>query len=60
MTDPPTIHVTNWSSRKDAEAGACHRVWAAELLAEAGWRVVLDGREPAEWPEDPRVREFPR
>lgn len=26
-----------------AAAGWCHRVWAAEALADAGWRVVLDG-----------------
>lgn len=32
-------------SRDTAEAGACHRVWAAELLVQAGWRVILDGRE---------------
>jgi len=26
-----------------AAAGQCHRVWAADLLVAAGWRVVLDG-----------------
>lgn len=25
--------------------GKCHRVWAAEVLAELGWRVILDGGE---------------
>ena len=29
----------------EAEAGLCHRVWAAEALVAAGWRVVLDGKE---------------
>lgn len=28
-----------------ADAGLCHRVIAARLLAAVGWRVVLDGRE---------------
>jgi hypothetical protein len=32
-------------SREAAAAGRCHRVWAAEALARAGWRVVLDGVE---------------
>lgn len=32
-------------SRADAAAGRCHRVWAAQALAAAGWRVVLDGEE---------------
>ena len=32
-------------SKAKAAAGQCHRVWAAELLVEAGWRVVLDGKE---------------
>lgn len=32
-------------SRDKAAAGECHRVWAAEALVAAGWRVVLDGRE---------------
>lgn len=32
-------------SRKRASRGECHRVWAAELLRDAGWRVVLDGVE---------------
>jgi hypothetical protein len=32
-------------SRDDAAAGRCHRVWAAEALARAGWRVILDGVE---------------
>lgn len=31
-------------SRAAAAEGRCHRVWAAEVLAEIGWRVVLDGR----------------
>lgn len=30
-----------------ADRGECHRVWAAEFLRQAGWRVVLDGRELA-------------
>lgn len=34
-------------SREAAAAGRCHRVWAAEALAAAGWRVVLDGVEVA-------------
>ena len=29
----------------EAEAGLCHRVWAAEALVAAGWRVFLDGKE---------------
>lgn len=28
-----------------ADRGECHRVWAAEFLRQAGWQVVLDGRE---------------
>jgi hypothetical protein len=32
-------------SRDDATAGRCRRVWAAEALARAGWRVILDGVE---------------
>lgn len=28
-----------------ADRGECHRVWAADFLKRAGWRVVLDGRE---------------
>ena len=35
-------------SRDAAARGECHRVWAAELLAEAGWRVVLDGVDKEE------------
>jgi hypothetical protein len=34
-------------SRDKAAAGECHRVWAAEALAGAGWRVILDGKELA-------------
>jgi hypothetical protein len=34
-------------SRAKAAAGECHRVWAAEALVKAGWRVVLDGEEVA-------------
>lgn len=30
-------------SREQAARRKCHRVWAAELLIEAGWAVVLDG-----------------
>ncbi|MDP3908877.1 MAG: hypothetical protein Q8Q14_00660 [Gemmatimonadales bacterium] len=30
-------------SQTEAAAGRCHRVFAADLLATAGWRVVLDG-----------------
>ena len=29
----------------DADAGHCHRVEAARWLADAGWRVILDGRD---------------
>jgi hypothetical protein len=32
-------------SRAKAAAGECHRVWAAEALVRAGWRVILDGQE---------------
>jgi hypothetical protein len=32
-------------SRATAAKGECHRVWAAELLRDAGWRVILDGKE---------------
>jgi hypothetical protein len=32
-------------SRAEAAAGRCHRAWAAEYLARAGWRVILDGTE---------------
>lgn len=32
-------------ARAAAAKGECHRVWAAELLRDAGWRVVLDGVE---------------
>ena len=28
-----------------AKAGKCHRVFAAALLVDAGWRVILDGEE---------------
>jgi len=31
-------------SRAAAAQGRCHRVWAAEILREAGWEIVLDGR----------------
>lgn len=34
-------------SKADAEAGRCHRVIAADLLHQAGWEVILGGRE---WP----------
>lgn len=34
-------------SRDAAARGECHRVWAADLLVAAGWRVVLDGVEVA-------------
>lgn len=34
-------------ARAEAEQGRCHRVWAAQVLMEAGFRVVLDGRELA-------------
>ena len=27
-----------------AAANQCHRVWAADLLTGAGWRVILDGK----------------
>lgn len=32
-------------SREAAARGECHRVFAAELLVQAGWRVILDGAE---------------
>jgi hypothetical protein len=32
-------------SRAAAAEGRCHRTWAAGLLLQAGWRVILDGRE---------------
>lgn len=32
-------------SGAQAARGRCHRVIAAELLAGAGWRVILDGEE---------------
>lgn len=32
-------------SRAAAAKGECHRVWAAEALVNAGWRVILDGKE---------------
>lgn len=32
-------------SRAAAARGECHRSWAAEALAAAGWRVLLDGVE---------------
>lgn len=31
-------------SREKAAEGRCHRVWAAKMLADHGWRVCLDGR----------------
>jgi hypothetical protein len=40
----------------EANAGRCHRVWAAELLLLSGWSVVLDGRPlPALPPLDARA-----
>ncbi len=30
-------------SRSAASSGRCHRSWAAQLLLDAGWKVVLDG-----------------
>lgn len=32
-------------SKAQAAAGRCHRVWIAEALAQASWRVLLDGVE---------------
>jgi hypothetical protein len=32
-------------SREAAAKGECHRVWAADALVRAGWRVILDGVE---------------
>lgn len=32
-------------ARAAAARGECHRVWAAEALVKAGWRVILDGKE---------------
>ena len=34
-------------SRDEAAAGRCHRVWAAQARAAAGWNIILDG-EPLE------------
>ena len=34
-----------------AADGLCHRVWAAEALVAAGWRVVLDGKKLSCEPE---------
>lgn len=34
-------------AREAAGRGECHRVWSARMLADAGWRVVLDGVEMA-------------
>ena len=34
-------------SRDAVARGECHRVWAAEALVAAGWRVILDGKELA-------------
>lgn len=31
-------------SKDKAQKGQCHRVWAAQILKEAGWIVTLDGR----------------
>lgn len=42
----PTLHVTT-CGREAAARGECHRVWAAEMLRGAGWRVVLDGDDGA-------------
>ena len=39
-------------SRDRAARGECHRVWAAELLQKAGWRVVLDGVELNHAPDE--------
>jgi len=41
----PSLGACCACSRAAAAAGMCHRVWAAEALARAGWRVVLDGVE---------------
>lgn len=30
-------------SKQKAAEGRCHRVWAAQALARAGWSVILDG-----------------
>jgi hypothetical protein len=43
VTDGDTICCA--CSRTKAAAGECHRVWAAEALARAGWRIILDGEE---------------
>lgn len=32
-------------SRKDAADDRCHRAWAATVLKEAGWVVILDGKK---------------
>lgn len=38
-----------------AASGLCHRVWVANMLAWAGWRVVLDGVEVVAPMADPFV-----
>lgn len=51
MTDTDRVPVEDGDtlccacSKAAAARGECHRVWAAELLANAGWRVILDGQE---------------
>jgi hypothetical protein len=32
-------------SKEKASKGECHRVWVAELLRDAGWEVILDGKK---------------
>lgn len=32
-------------SRTKAAKGECHRAWCAPLLHDAGWQVILDGKE---------------
>lgn len=32
-------------SRAQAAKNECHRVWAAVMLQEAGWNVILDGKK---------------
>jgi len=32
-------------SRRDSADDKCHRAWAAQVLKEAGWTVILDGKK---------------
>jgi len=32
-------------SKDAASEGKCHRVFAAEIMNDAGWHVILDGKD---------------